>query len=151
MTTESFEPPASRVSPISATESTGVEPESLRAAEIFADLRADELAWIAAHAERIELEPGGLLLVSGQPAEWMFVGIEGTVEVRREQLGASVPSFVFHAGDVAGVIPYSRMKVFVGNGRAATHAVVARFPRALFPELLRRIPTLAPRFVAECG
>ena len=148
MTTESFEPPASRVSPISATESTGVEPESLRAAEIFTDLRADELAWIAAHAERIELEPGGLLLVSGQPAEWMFVGIEGTVEVRREQLGASVPSYVFRAGDVAGVIPYSRMKVFVGNGRAATHAVVARFPRALFPELLRRIPTLAPRFVA---
>jgi signal transduction histidine kinase len=115
---------------------------------MFADLRADELAWIAAHCERVVLDPGELLLVSGQPAEWMFIGIQGTVEVRREQLGASVPAYVFHAGDVAGVIPYSRMKEFVGNGRAATPAVVARFPRTLFPELLRRAPALAPRFVA---
>jgi signal transduction histidine kinase len=78
----------------------------------------------------------------------MFIGIEGTIEVRREQLGSSVPAYVFRGGDIAGVIPYSRMKVFVGNGRAATHAVVARFPRTLFPELLKQIPALAPRFVA---
>src|SRR5205085_7789672 len=92
--------------------------------------------------------PGQLLLVSGAPAEWMFMGIEGTIEVRREQLGSSAPAYVFHAGDIAGVIPYSRMKAFVGNGRASTHAVVARFPRTLFPELLKQIPALAPRFVA---
>ena len=60
MTTESFEPsaphhPAASVTTITA----GVEPESLRAVEMFADLRPDELAWIAAHAERVELEPHG--------------------------------------------------------------------------------------------
>ena len=147
MTTESFEPSAPHRPASVTTITAGVEPESLRAVEMFADLRPDELAWIAAHAERVELERGQLLLVSGEPAEWMFIGIEGTIEVRREQLGTSVPSYVFRAGDIAGVIPYSRMKVFVGNGRAATRAVVARFPRALFPELLRRVPALAPRFV----
>lgn len=115
---------------------------------MFADLATEELAWIAAHTERVVLSVGQLLLVTGQPADWMFVGISGTVEVRREQVGGSVPAYVFHAGDIAGVIPYSRMKVFVGNGRAATNAVVGRFPRALFPELLKRVPSLAPRFVA---
>ena len=149
MSIESAEPaaPSIRTQPV-APATDAIEPDELRVAEMFADLRPDELAWIAAHCERVVLDPGQLLLVSGQPADWMFIGLRGTIEVRREQLGASVPAYVFHAGDVAGVIPYSRMKEFVGNGRAATHAVVARFPRALFPELLRRVPTLAPRFVA---
>jgi len=149
MSMESVEPaePSFRTQPV-APATAAIEPDELRVAEMFADLRPDELAWIAAHCERIVLGPGQLLLVSGQPADWMFIGLRGTVEVRREQLGASVPAYVFHAGDVAGVIPYSRMKEFVGNGRAATHAVVARFPRTLFPELLRRVPTLSPRFVA---
>jgi signal transduction histidine kinase len=149
MSIESAQPaaPSVRTQPVAPT-TAAIEPDELRAAEMFADLRPDEIAWIAAHCERIVLSPGQLLLVSGQPAEWMFIGLRGTIEVRREQLGASVPAYVFHAGDVAGVIPYSRMKEFVGNGRAATHAVVARFPRTLFPELLRRVPVLAPRFVA---
>ena len=150
MTTESFEPAVESASSAnSIAPSSGViEPESLRCVEMFADLRADELAWIAANTERVVLAPRQLLLVSGAPAEWMFIGIQGTVEVRREHLGANVPAYVFHAGDIAGVIPFSRMKQFVGNGRAASHAVVGRFPRTLFPELLQRIPVLAPRFVA---
>src|SRR5438309_9788148 len=106
-----------------------VDPESLRRVEMFADLRDDEVAWIAAHSERVELAPGQLLITPGEPAQWMFIAIEGTIEVRREQLGANAPAYVFHAGDVAGVIPYSRMKSWVGSGRAATHAVIARFPR----------------------
>ena len=149
MTTESFEPTIAASSSTAVAPSSGViDPESLRCVEMFADLRPDDLAWIAANTERVELTPRQLLLVSGQPAEWMFIGIQGTVEVRREHLGANVPAYVFHAGDIAGVIPFSRMKQFVGNGRAATHAVVGRFPRTLFPELLRRIPVLPPRFVA---
>jgi signal transduction histidine kinase len=149
MTAESFEPSiASTSSSVVAPSSGAISPESLRCVEMFADLRPDELAWIAANTERVELAPRQLLLVSGQPAEWMFIGIRGTVEVRREHLGANVPAYVFRAGDIAGVIPFSRMKQFVGNGRAATNAVVGRFPRTLFPELLQRVPVLDPRFVA---
>jgi signal transduction histidine kinase len=148
MTTDSVEYQTSAASTPLAPTSGTVDPDALRRIEMFADLRPDELAWIAAHSDRVVLAPGQLLLVSGTPAEWMFMGIEGTIEVRREQLGSSAPAYVFHAGDVAGVIPYSRMKAFVGNGRASTHAVVARFPRTLFPELLKQIPALAPRFVA---
>ena len=148
MITESFDPTPASTSTAVAPSAGVIEPESLRCVEMFADLRPEELAWIAANTERVELAPRQLLLVSGQPADWMFIGIQGTVEVRREQLGSSVPAYVFRAGDIAGVIPFSRMKQFVGNGRAATHAVVGRFPRSLFPELLQRIPATAPRFVA---
>ena len=140
MSIESAEPaaPTVRTQPV-APAPAAIEPDELRVAEMFADLRPDEIAWIAAHCERMVLAPGQLLLVSGQPAEWMFIGLRGTVEIRREQLGASVPAYVFHAGDVAGVIPYSRMKAFVGNGRARD----ARRRRALSTYTL-------PRLCAAC-
>ena len=41
------------------------------------------------------------------------------------------------------------MTVFAGTGRAVTHAVIGRFPRSLFAELVRRIPVLQQRFVAQ--
>ena len=149
MSSESVDFPArSAAANLTPPDSATVDPEMLRRIEMFADLRPDELAWIAANSERVVLEPGEVLIVAGSPADWMFVALEGTIEVRREQPGSSAPAFVFHAGEVTGVIPYSRMKQWLGTGRAATHAVVARFPRTLFPELLKRIPSLAPRFVA---
>jgi len=145
MSTESIDLPTAA----SAVRGAGpVDPQSLRRVEMFADLRDDELSWIAEHSERVDLAPGQLLITPGEPAQWMFIALEGTVEVRREQLGANAPAYVFHAGDIAGVIPYSRMKSWVGSGRAATPAVIARFPRALFAELLQRVPTLAQRFVS---
>ncbi|HEX6535038.1 MAG TPA: ATP-binding protein [Gemmatimonadaceae bacterium] len=126
-----------------------VDAASLRIVPMLADLGDAELAWIAARSERLVLEPGEIFINSGDPAEWMFLGLEGTVQVRREQLGPNAPAYVFRAGDIGGTIPFSRMAVFSGTGRAVTRAVVARFPRALFPELLRRIPALQPRFVAH--
>ena len=77
MTTESFEPIVESASSSSdiASSSGVIDPEALRCVEMFADLRPDDLAWIAANTERIELAPRQLLLVSGQPADWMFIGI----------------------------------------------------------------------------
>jgi signal transduction histidine kinase len=146
MSTESLDVP--NAAPSVVLPSGRVDPESLRRVEMFADLGDDELAWLATRSERVELAPGQLLISPGEPAQWMFIAVEGTIEVRREQLGANAPAYVFHAGDVAGVIPYSRMKSWVGSGRAATHAVIARFPRSLFSELLQRVPSLAQRFVS---
>ena len=120
----------------------------LRSVSIFADLSDDDLAWIAAQSELVELEPGELLFAFGDRAEWMFIGLEGVVQARREQLGAGAPPFVFRAGDVTGTIPFSRMKEFSGTGRATTRARVARFPKWKFDELLDRLPLLTLRFVA---
>jgi signal transduction histidine kinase len=125
-----------------------VAPEEFRSVPIFADLPDAELAWIASRADIVELEPGGVLFSAGDPAQWMFVGLEGTVHARRDQLGAAAPLYVFGPGDVGGTIPFSRMVTFAGTGRAVTRARVARFGKPYFDELLRRVPVLAPRFAA---
>ena len=59
MSMESLEQaaPTLRTQPVAPAAGV-IEPEELRVAEMFADLRSDELAWIAAHCERIVLAPG---------------------------------------------------------------------------------------------
>jgi len=123
-------------------------PAELGRVPLFADLDADAVAWIAAQAELLELEPGAVLFHPGERAEWMFVNLEGTLQAQRDRLGPGAPAFVFRAGEVAGTIPFSRMTTFAGTGRAVTRARVARFPKSRFPELLHRFPDLVPRFVA---
>jgi signal transduction histidine kinase len=124
-----------------------VDAAALRAVPMFADLSDDDLAWIAAESELVELEPGEVFFTPGEPAAWMFVALEGVLQARREQLGPNAPVFVLRAGDVGGTIPFSRMAAWASTGRAVTRARVARFPKARFPELLRRVPALTARFV----
>jgi signal transduction histidine kinase len=140
--------PAPAGSAAAGTAPAGVAPDALRRSAVFADLAAPELAWVAAQCELVALAPGDVLFRPGDPAEWMFVALEGTLQARREGLGPGAPAFVVRAGDIAGTIPYSRMTSFAGTGRAVTPARVARFPKAQFAELLRRAPGLAARFVA---
>ena len=123
--------------------------DALRHVDLFADLADHELAWIAEHAEQVELAPGQLFFSPGDRAEWMFIALEGVLQARREQVGSNAPAFVLRAGDIGGIIPFSRMTAFNATGRAVTRAVVLRFPKALFPELLRQIPSLQQRFVSH--
>ena len=125
-----------------------VTPDAVRRVRIFSDLDEADVAWIAAHTELLVLEPGDVFMQPGATADWMFLAFEGVLQARREHM-PNLPAYVVRAGDIFGTIPYSRMKVFAGTGRAVTHAVVGRFPQSLFAELLRRVPPLQQRFVAQ--
>jgi signal transduction histidine kinase len=126
-----------------------VLPDALRVVSMFADLDDADLAWIAERLEVIDLEPGDVLFRAGDAADWMLIPLSGTLQLRRENLGPNAPLFTFRAGDVSGVIPFSRMTHATGTGRAITRARIARFPKRLFGELLRRIPVLETRFVSH--
>lgn len=121
---------------------------ALRTVPIFADLPATDLEWIGERAELLELDAGDVLFGPGEPAEWMFVAVEGVLQARREPLGPNAPTFVFRAGDIGGTVPFSRMTSFAGAGRALTPSTVVRFPKARFGELLAHIPGLTQRFVS---
>jgi signal transduction histidine kinase len=77
----------------------------------------------------------------------MFIFLEGLFQWRGE-FGGETVSLPAQAGDVSGVFPFSRMKRFTVTGRALTDGRLARFPAALFPELIQRMPALTTRLVA---
>ena len=113
---------------------------------IFADLPADQMAWFLAKAEEIKLKAGEIYARQGDPADWMFVILDGQFQWRGEVAGETI-LFGSKLGDVTGALPFSRMKQFTVTGRAITDGQILRFPASLFPELIQKTPELAKRLV----
>jgi signal transduction histidine kinase len=76
----------------------------------------------------------------------MFVLLEGQFQFRGE-FGGQTVVLQAQAGDVTGVLPFSRMKQFTVTGRAVTEARILRFPTSLFPQLMQKMPELVERLV----
>ena len=112
----------------------------------FADLPDDQIAWFISQAQELRYQAGVTYLRQGTPADAMFVILEGQLELHGEMSGETV-AFSLTAGDVTGVLPFSRMKQFNLNGRAVTDSRILRFPAALLPDLVQKMPELAKRLV----
>src|ERR1700745_2615143 len=114
---------------------------------ILADLNDDELGWLADHAEIATAAAGEVVIRENDPADSMIIYLEGETDGRRESLGPDAPVFTARAGQITGMLPFSRMTHFPITARAVTDLRVARIPKTLFPEMLNRIPEIGPRLV----
>ena len=112
----------------------------------FQNLPEDQIAWFLSQTEEVRLKAGETSFRQGDPADAMFVVLEGQLQARGE-LGGEMAVLAIPAGSVTGVLPFSRMKQFTVGVRALTDARVLRFPTALFPELVHRMPELTQRLV----
>jgi signal transduction histidine kinase len=120
---------------------------ALRGIDVFSDLRDDQLQWFAASGEELLLSSGDTLVHEGDPADALFVLLDGEMRGRRESAAADVPAFVVQAGEVTGMLPFSRMTHFPIAMRAAAPSRVLRLHKEFFREMLERIPELLPRLV----
>jgi signal transduction histidine kinase len=120
---------------------------ALRQIEIFSDLRDDQLQWFSSNSEELRLCPGDLLLREGDPADALFVVLEGEVRGRHENGGTDTSGFVGRAGQVIGMLPFSRMTTFPLTARATVPAWMLRLRKDRFQEMLQRIPELLPRLI----
>jgi signal transduction histidine kinase len=115
---------------------------------IFANLPDDQIAWFISQSQELALKPEEIYVHEGDPADAMFIVLDGQLEVKGEFAGGLV-NFAVEAGDVTGVLPYSRMKQFPLTGRAVTSSRLLRFPAVQFPALVQKMPELTGRLVAE--
>ncbi len=112
----------------------------------FADLPDDQISWFLSQSQEQVLNPGDTYIHQGDPAENMFVVLEGEFQARGEINGETF-AFPIKAGDVTGVLPFSRMKKTPVTGRAVSNGRLLRFPSAQFPQLVQKMPELATRLV----
>jgi signal transduction histidine kinase len=126
---------------VSSLEST------LRTIDVFSDLREDQLQWFLSIAEERNLSPGDVLLREGDPADALFVLLEGEIRGRRENGGGDAPGYSARAGEVTGLLPFSRMTHFLLTARATAPVRLLRLHKDRFAEMLQRIPELLPRLV----
>jgi signal transduction histidine kinase len=118
----------------------------LRGVAAFSDLPDDQIEWFLSHVQEVKLFAGDAFVKQGDPADWMYIFLEGLFQWRGE-FGGDTVSLPAQAGDVSGVFPFSRMKRFTVTGRALTDGRLIRFPAALFSELIQRMPELTTRLV----
>src|SRR5271154_68242 len=123
-----------------------VEKSELLRFPIFADLPGDQLDWFISQSQEMRLKAGETYARQGDPADAMFVLLEGHLQGRGE-LGGETFIFTMAPGDVTGLLPFSRMKQFTVSGRAETDSRALRFPASLFPELVQKMPELTNRLV----
>jgi len=123
-----------------------VDKSELLRVPAFADLPDDQIGWFISQAQELHLKAGDTYSRQGDPADAMFVILEGHLQGRGELAGEAVV-FDLEAGDVTGILPFSRMKQFTVGGRAVTDSRAMRFPASLFPELVQRMPELTQRLV----
>src|ERR1700729_1283374 len=112
----------------------------------FDGLPDDQLTWFISQGEELHMKAGDYYTRQGDPADAMFVILEGQLQVRGE-IGGETIIFDLKPGDVTGILPFSRMKQFTVSGRALTDARALKFPAVHFPELVQKMPELAQRLV----
>src|SRR5262252_1227595 len=120
--------------------------ELLHQVAVFADLPEDQIDWFLSQSRVVPLKAGDAYVRQGDPADAMFVLLEGQFQWRGEFSGET---FVrdMSAGEVTGILPFSRMKTYLVTGRALTDSRILRFPASMFPQLVQRMPELATRLV----
>jgi signal transduction histidine kinase len=121
--------------------------EKLRAVKAFSELSPEDLEWFLSKTEVFQLKPGEFLVREGDPAAHMFVVLEGEMRGRRETGGVDGPVFTSRAGDVTGILPFSRMTHYGITGRALTPMLGLGFHTRNFPELIHRMPGLAQKLI----
>jgi signal transduction histidine kinase len=112
----------------------------------FEGIPDDQIAWFLSQSQELLLKAGEIYAKQDDAADAMFVLLEGTFQIEGELAGQRLIRDL-RAGEVTGLLPFSRMKQFTVNGRAMTEGRILRFPASHFPELVQKMPELTTRLV----
>ena len=120
--------------------------ELLRRVPVFAETPEDQIEWFLSESQDVFLKAGDTFIRQGDPAVTMFVLLEGEFNFRGEFSGEAYVRDL-SAGEVTGLLPFSRMKNHPVTGRATKDGRMLRFPSSKFPQLVQRMPELVTRLV----
>lgn len=106
-----------------------------------------ELEWLAAHGERRLFGVGKAFVDPEAPAEEMIIIFSGDASISVERGGERKKFMEWHAGDVTGLLPYSRMKRSPGVSMVESQVDGLVIHKRDFTELTRECPTVTDNLV----
>ncbi len=97
----------------------------------------DQLAWLARVGHEEIIEPGMVLTPSTGPVRGLYVVLDGHLSIRVDR--GSGPRIVmeWHAGDVTGMLPYSRIKGPPGDVIAEERTTIVMVATADLPRMIQ--------------
>ncbi|MGC8550248.1 MAG: sensor histidine kinase [Acidobacteriaceae bacterium] len=121
--------------------------EALRRVTPLHGMSEDELRWLAEHGLERCAPAGAILFREGDDATDMTILLHGEIQVSRER-GGPMAIFIGRAGQITGLLPFSRMKTYGGRGQATAQVWALQYPREIFPEMLRAVPSMIQRSIS---
>jgi signal transduction histidine kinase len=119
----------------------------LKEIRVFSDLSDEDLAWLASRMQLVSYKAGELIVAEGAPADRMMVLLEGETYSQHENGPADGRTYSARAGQVTGMLPYSRLTHFPLTTRASVPVTAAFLPASDFPEMLQRLPGIGAKLV----
>ncbi|MEO6444853.1 MAG: hypothetical protein ABIZ91_01545 [Gemmatimonadaceae bacterium] len=120
----------------------GVLADRLAALPRIRELPRSELAWLAEHGEVHTLKAGTIVARKGERIEYRWIILDGHVAAQADRGGGPRRVADWYAGDVTGMLPYSRMKGPPGDNFVALDSELLAFKDDLFPQLVQHCPGL---------
>ncbi len=125
--------------------------DELKTVVALSELPDEHLQWVINHSEYQEYEDGTLVTRKGDPAEKMWIILEGKLSFYMDVNGVEVHYIDFAndntTGGVTGMMPYSRMKTIPGNSYALGKVRRLELHKDYFQELEQLNPELIPRLI----
>ena len=120
-----------------------------RTVDVFHDQPEDDLAWLAGVAEEHRFEAGETPFHRGDTAEAMYAVLDGGFQIFTFNGPQRTLFGTVRAGEVSGLLPFSRMETFAGEGTALADTRIATVHQRHFGEMLSRMPEVGKRLVGR--
>lgn len=122
--------------------------EALRKVAQINGLTDEEYLWLATNGTERFVGANTIIFDQGEPANHMTIILKGEVQVQRDRSGAAPAMFIGRAGQITGLLPFSRMKTWGGRGVTTAPTWALEFDRSMFPRILKEIPSMTQRVVS---
>lgn len=116
--------------------------------EVFQDIDLHATEWLFNHSRYVFYDEDELMFQPGKPSDYMLIIVEGVCSIEFEQNGEMRPSGTWEAGDITGVLPFSRMKEARAYGRVIEPCYVLELHRDYFVEMVNQSFELTQALVA---
>ena len=116
--------------------------DRLAAHKTFGGVPREELAWLASHGSLRQLNAGDVLTAKGASVEGMFVVLSGCITISVDRGAGPHKVMEWRAGQVTGLLPYSRMVGPPGDTVAQEPSEILAVHRDRLPEMIRECQTI---------
>lgn len=121
--------------------------QALRLNEFLRPLPEDELLYLIERGECLFVPEGESLFKPGEVVLHMEIVLRGEFRVSMIQAGGNKEVDRLQAGDITGLLPYSRMVEAKADGKALKNSHVLRFHKQYFREMIEQHAALTEALV----
>ena len=108
----------------------------LKDIELLKPVPESSLNYLIDNSEVVTLNTGEKIFEPGAKADHMFIVLHGNLRIYWEENGQREEYGDLEAGQITGILPYSRMKEATGHAEAKEESLILRFNKSNFPEMI---------------